>query len=57
MPDLQFVVTKHPIGGLKPDQVAAKAEAMVESTLRAVTTAVAEAPSPGPSPAARWRGA
>jgi hypothetical protein len=37
MPDLRFAITTHPIGGLKPDQVRAKASAMVEATLRAVT--------------------
>ena len=38
MPDLPIVVTKHPIGGLKPDQVRAKAAAMVAATVSAVAT-------------------
>jgi hypothetical protein len=33
MPDLRFVITKHPIGGLKPDQVAAKADGLIEATV------------------------
>ena len=41
MPDLRFAITKHPIGGLKPDQVRAKAADMVDATLRAVTEPVA----------------
>lgn len=41
MPDLPFVITAHPIGGLKPDQVRAKAGDMVEATLRAVTQPIA----------------
>jgi len=36
MPDLPIAITKHPIGGLKPDQVRDKASAMVEATARAV---------------------
>ena len=36
MPDLPIALTKHPIGGLKPDQVRAKAAAMVASTVAAV---------------------
>jgi len=34
MPDLPIAITKHPIGGLKPDQVRAKAAAMVAATLK-----------------------
>ena len=41
MPDLPVAITKHPIGGLKPEQVRAKAEAMLADTLRAVTEPVA----------------
>jgi hypothetical protein len=41
MPDLRFVITTHPIGGLKPEQVRAKAAAMIDETLRAVTQPVA----------------
>ncbi len=37
MADLPLAITQHPIGGLKPDQVRAKAAAMVEATLRGVT--------------------
>jgi len=36
MPDLPCAITKHPIGGLKPDAVRAKAEAMLAATLSAV---------------------
>ena len=38
MSDLPIAITKHPIGGLKPDQVRAKAAAMVEATVSAVAT-------------------
>jgi hypothetical protein len=38
IPDLPIAITKHPIGGLKPDQVRAKAAAMVEATVKAVAT-------------------
>jgi hypothetical protein len=38
MPDLPIAITKHPIGGLKPDQVRAKAAAMVETTVKSVAT-------------------
>jgi hypothetical protein len=37
MPDLRLAITKHPIGGLKPEQVAAKADAMIEATVAGVT--------------------
>ncbi len=37
MPDLNIVITKHPIGGLKPDGVREKASAMVEATVAAAT--------------------
>lgn len=36
MPDLHLAITQHPIGGLKPEQVAAKAESLVEATVRGV---------------------
>ena len=39
MPDLPFVITKHPIGGLKPDQVRAKADAMLDATVAGVVRA------------------
>ena len=41
MPDLPLAITKHPIGGLKPDQVRAKASAMLDATLAAVTAGAA----------------
>jgi hypothetical protein len=37
MPDLNLAITHHPIGGLKPEQVAAKAEAMIEAAVAGVT--------------------
>jgi hypothetical protein len=37
MPDLCLAITQHPIGGLKPDQVAAKADAMIDAAVRGVT--------------------
>lgn len=37
MPDLHLAITHHPIGGLKPGQVAAKADAMVEAAVIGVT--------------------
>jgi hypothetical protein len=37
--DLHVAITQHPIGGLKPDAVRAKAAAMVAATLAAVTEA------------------
>lgn len=36
MPDLPLAITQHPIGGLKPDRVRAKAAAMVEATVAGV---------------------
>ena len=46
MPDLPFAITRHPIGGLRPPAVAEKAVAMVEETMRAITTgAAATAPA------------
>ena len=39
MPDLRLAITQHPIGGLKPDQVKAKAAAMVDTTVSALTAA------------------
>ena len=41
MPDLPCAIPRHPIGGLKPDAVRTKAEAMLTDTLRAVTERVA----------------
>ena len=38
MADLPIAITKHPIGGLKPEQVRTKAAAMVEATVSAVAT-------------------
>lgn len=35
--DLPFVITKHPLGGLHDGEVRAKAAAMLEDTLRALT--------------------
>jgi hypothetical protein len=37
LPELPFVVTAHPLGGLRPPLVAEKAAALVEATARAVT--------------------
>jgi hypothetical protein len=37
MQDLHLAITQHPIGGLKPDQVAAKADAMVGAAVLALT--------------------
>lgn len=37
MPDLHLAITQHPIGGLKPDQVAAKADAMIEAAVMGLT--------------------
>jgi hypothetical protein len=37
MPDLRLAITQHPIGGLKPAQVAAKADAMIEAAVMGVT--------------------
>jgi hypothetical protein len=45
MPDLPFAITKHPIGGLKPDQVRLKAADMVAATAGGVATATATAGS------------
>ncbi len=50
MPDLPVVITKHPIGGLKPDQVREKASAMLEATIEAVVEATEKALTPDPSP-------
>ncbi len=36
LPDLPFALTKHPIGGLRPPDVLAKAAALVPETVRAV---------------------
>ena len=38
LPDLPFVITKHPLGGLKEPEVLAKAAALVPEALRAVCT-------------------
>ena len=38
MPDLRYTITKHPIGGLKPDQVRARAADMVGETVEAVSS-------------------
>ena len=38
LPDLPFVMTRHPIGGLHPDEVRARAAALVGETLRALTS-------------------
>ena len=39
MPDLPFAITKHPIGGLKPEQVRTRAADMVAATVGAVARA------------------
>jgi hypothetical protein len=43
MADLKVAITKHPIGGLKPDQVREKASAMVAATVEGATAAIAGA--------------
>ncbi|MGD9895203.1 MAG: hypothetical protein AB7R89_02625 [Dehalococcoidia bacterium] len=37
MPDLRLAITHHPIGGLKPEQVAVKADAMIDAAVTGVT--------------------
>ncbi len=37
--DLPYAVTKHPIGGLRPEAVVGKAAAMVPAVVSAVTAA------------------
>ena len=37
MPDLRIAITKHPIGGLKPEQVREKVTAMLDATVQGVT--------------------
>lgn len=37
--DLPYATTKHPIGGLRPEAVVAKAAAMVPAVVSAVTAA------------------
>lgn len=37
MPELPLALTAHPIGGLRPPAVTAKAAGMVEGVVRAVT--------------------
>jgi hypothetical protein len=41
MAELPFVITKHPIGGLKPQQVREKAEAMLATTIAAAVSQTA----------------
>jgi hypothetical protein len=33
MPELPLAITQHPIGGIKPDEVRAKADAILEQVL------------------------
>ena len=37
MPDLPLVITKHPVGGLKPEEVAEKASHMIEEIVSSLT--------------------
>ncbi|MCH9047156.1 MAG: hypothetical protein IIA40_13760 [SAR324 cluster bacterium] len=37
MPDLAIAIVEHPIGGLKPDQVAQRAQAALEPVISALT--------------------
>jgi hypothetical protein len=41
MPDLPLVITKHPIGGLKPEQVAARAGDLLDGVTAALVTQAA----------------
>jgi hypothetical protein len=36
LPDLPFVITRHPLGGIKEPEVVAKAAALVADTIRAL---------------------
>jgi hypothetical protein len=45
LPDLAFVITPHPLGGLKPDAVAAKAPALADAVVCALRSSTEEAPS------------
>lgn len=47
MPDLKFAITKHPIGGLKPDIVREKADAMLDAVLGGVSTVQTSAAADG----------
>ena len=37
MPELPMAIAPHPLGGLKPDEVEAKAEALLEQVLAGLT--------------------
>ena len=39
LPELPIALTQHPIGGLRPPAVTAKAAAMVDAVVRGVTSA------------------
>jgi hypothetical protein len=41
MPDLPVVITKHPIGGLKPEQVASRAGDLLDGVTAALVAPVA----------------
>lgn len=47
MPDLRFAITEHPIGGLRPPVVLAKARAMADATARAILSAETAVPAAG----------
>jgi hypothetical protein len=42
LPDLPFVITKHPLGGLREPDVLAKAASLVADTVRAVCAGAAK---------------
>ena len=37
MPELNLVIVSHPIGGLKEDEVRAKADSIIEKTIQGLT--------------------